>query len=496
MLNKFKDNPCYQGGIALLGFVIFILLGAMTYFLSGLSVVDVKQHQLESVTKSLQQAKQAAIAYAATYGDLDGDVDTFADFPGEYGFLPCPDYNGGLPEGLEDNGNCGASGVSKIGFFPWKTLDLPALKDDSGACLLYAVTGEYKNDEAATSNKTLMLNEDSNGGFQIIDEVGTLVRGSNSEDRIVAIIFAPGKVLSGQSRNLLPGSICGNDYANYSSYLDVGGIADNSDVSAVTNTIDQFIHATADSIADTNPSPYNDRFVTITRDELWTAIVSRTDFIQKMTDVTEALAMCLRDYATMNTINRLPWPVATTLVDYRLNLNYDDNVDATPGYAGRYPFLVDSSNFDIPGVNISSELFIEAGCNSLPVTSGASVDLQTVGSEYRSLWENWKDHFFYMVSQDYAPNNFLAACGANCITVDGTPRAAMVVFSGSRQAGQIRNEPVAGDADSKFNVANYMENGNEGNFPDLTGNSIYTTAASNDIMYCLTTASPPTVVQC
>jgi hypothetical protein len=205
--------------------------------------------------------------------------------------------------------------------------------------------------------------------------------------------------------------------------------------------------------------------------------------------------MCLSDYAATNTLDRLPWPAPTSLADYRDSTNYSDNADATPGYAGRYPFIVDDSNADIPGGNTSSELFTEAGCNALVTTSGATVDLQTANAEYRMLWENWKDHFFYVVSQDYAPGATAASCGANCITVNAQ-RAAMVVYAGSRQAGQVRNGPVGGDTDTKFDMANYMENGNETVFPDITGNGVYSTASTNDIMFCLTPASPPSVVAC
>jgi len=473
----------------------------MSYLLSDLSVADLKLHQVESTAKSLQRAKQALIAYAVTYGDIDSDADGSADFPGEYGFLPCPDYNNGLYEGLEDSGGCGLRSVSKLGYLPWKTLDIPPLKDESGSCLLYAVTGEYKNEESATSNKTLMLNEDSNGMFQIVNDSGVTIRGINAEDRVVAIIFAPEKVLAGQSRNFSTGSFCGKDYANFKAYLDVGGGVDNSDVSATADTIDQFIHATAASIADDNPNAYNDRFVTITRDEIWTAIVKRQDYIQKMKDLTEALTMCLRDYAVTNTFDRLPWPAHSGMADYRINSNYNDNLDGSGGYAGRYPFIVDNSNSMIPGASVSDELFIEAGCNALTVSSGVAVDLQTPGSEYRKLWENWKDHFFYVVSRDYAPDNTMASCGT-CITVAGITRAGLVVFGGSRQLGITRNEPIAGDVNTKYYAANYIEGVNADNFPDLSGNGNYTTATittpetAKDIMYCLTTASPPTVTPC
>ena len=489
-----------QDGIALLLMVMFIAMVAISYFLSAISSDDIKQYQLDSSNKAMQQAKQALIAYAATYGDIDSDGDTIPDFPGEYGFLPCPDYNAGLSEGLEDNGNCGAQSVSKIGYLPWRTLGLPNLKDESGTCLMYAVTGDYKNDESAfPSFKAMMLNEDSNGMFQVVDEAGVVIQGANPGDRIVAIVFAPGKPLPGQGRTIdQTGSACGRDYSNYSAYLDrdTNSGTDNSILMNGAYQIDKFIHATASSISYDNMNPYNDRFVTISREEIWQAIVTRTDFAQKMSNLSEALAMCLSNYAAANGLGRLPWPVQADLADYQQNASYDDNADALPGYAGRLPFIVNNSNSDI-GLVGSAELFTVAACNAL-ATSGDLVDLQTPGSEYRKLWDNWKDHFFYVISQDYSPSNVAASCGANCITVDGIQRAGLVIFGGPRQPGQIRNEPVAGDADTKFNVFNYMVNGNAAKFPDNSGKGVYSTLGigAGEIMICLTAEATPVKTPC
>lgn len=487
-----------QNGIVLLLLVMFIAIAAISYFLTVISSDDIKQYQLDSSNKALQEAKQALIAYAATYGDIDSDSDTIPDFPGEYGFLPCPDYNAGLSEGLEDNGNCGAQSISKIGYLPWRTLGLANLKDESGTCLMYAVTGDYKNDESAPpSNKVSMLNEDSNGMFQVVDQAGVVIQGQKPEDRIVAIVFAPGKPLPGQSRTIeQTGSLCGMDYANYSAYLDTYGGTDNSVLTNAAYQIDQFIHATANSIRDDNLNPYNDRFVTISREEIWQAIVARTDFSQKMSYLSEALTMCLGKYAAVSGLGRLPWPVKADLSDYQKNTSYDDNVDAAPGYAGRLPFIVNNSNSDI-GVVGSAELFTVAGCNAL-ATSGDIVDLQTPGSEYRKLWDNWKDHFFYVVSKGHSPANVAALCSANCITVDGTQRAGLVIFGGPRQPGQIRNAPVAGDTDTKFDVSNYMVNGNAGIFPDNGGNGVYSTSGigSGEIMFCLTADASPVKTPC
>jgi hypothetical protein len=486
-----------QGGIALLLLVVTIALAAMSYFVSTMSTAEMRLKRVDSTAGALQRAKQALIAYAVTYGDIDADTNGVPDFPGEYGFLPCPDYNAGLSEGLEDNGNCGAQSVSRLGYLPWRTLGLPGLKDESGTCLMYAVSGDYKNDESAfPSNKASLLNEDSHGMFQVVDDGGTVLQGLNPDERVVAIILAPGLPLQGQSRSVdAAGTVCGEDYANYSAYLDAVGGIDNSTVSNAAYQLDQFVHANTESAGGNALNPYNDRFVTITREEIWQALTARSDFVQKMTDLAEALTMCLSSYAAVNGLGRLPWPVQADLADSQLNSSYDDNDDDSPGYAGRLPFIVDDSNGDI-GMAGSSELFAIAGCNALTVSSGAVVDLQTAGSEYRKLWDNWKDHFFYVVSQDHAPDNVSAVCGGDCITVDGTQRAGLVIFGGFREAGQSRTGPVAGDPDTKFDVANYVENGNKDEFPDSDGDGSYNTAGTNDIMYCLTAAVPPLKSPC
>jgi len=476
-----KVKSSRQKGIALLVFVVVLALAAITFILREMSISDIKNTQNISTSKTLARAKQALLAYAVTYIDSN---------PGEFGFLPCPDASAIAGNEGDSDGSCGLKNANSLGLYPWGTLETGMMKSTSGDCLWYAVSGNYKNVNAST--KTDMLNEDTNGWFQIHDSDGVLIQGAQPEDRVVAVIIDPSKALPGQNRSFDDTSLCGLNY-DPSQFLEGKGAIDNASIAGTPDTADAFIMAGAGT--DDLATPFNDRIITITRDELWQAVQTRNTFNSMMANLTEALAMCLRDYAVANTLDRLPWPAPATLSDYRVSANYNDNADATPGYAGRYPFIVDNSNSDIPGVNVSSELFAEAGCSAL-VTSGATVDLKTADSEYRMLWDNWKDHFFYVVSQDYAPGTTAASCGANCITVN-SQRAAMVVYAGSRQGAQMRNGPVGSDADTKFNVANYMENGNEAVFPDPTGSGIYaTTGGTNDIMFCLTTASPPEVVAC
>jgi hypothetical protein len=122
------------------------------------------------------------------------------------------------------------------------------------------------------------------------------------------------------------------------------------------------------------------------------------------------------------------------------------------------------------------------------------------------LWKNWKDHFFYAVSNYYAPTNLADSpallpqpdhwCnGTNCLSVGGTEYAAVVIYAGSRVGGSIRNEPLplAGDVDTKNTLANYLEVTN----PIGNGKGDYTpTLNSNDIMFCITDTDPLDVTPC
>ena len=132
-------------------------------------------------------------------------------------------------------------------------------------------------------------------------------------------------------------------------------------------------------------------------------------------------------------------------------------------------------------------------CKSLQLTSGPDagmfIDLNTSLSEYRKLWNNWKDHFFYILSKGYEPAitgpSTCASSGA-CITVNATEYAAAVIFSGSRLDGITRNDKSA--------VADYLEDGKDIIFASeevlKSGSETYVytdpqTGAINDIMYCI-----------
>jgi hypothetical protein len=462
--------------------------------LNGVSIEQLRSEQALETQVALSRAKQALLDYAVTYEDAN---------PGEYGFLPCPDYRpGGFAEGGSDS-PCGNTNVNIVGLFPWASVETGILKSGSGECLWYAVSGEYKRPP-----QTEMLNEDTNGGLRLYRADGVSIKqGADAEDRVVAVIIDPSNVLPGQSRSFDDSSLCGLDYSP-EQYLEGNGTYNNGQLSGAAFAIDDFIESGVGTDELPTPyNPYNDSIITITRDELWSAILSRRDFIgnpgdaSAMRRLTRALAECIAAYGNASGNRKLPRPAAIDFggaADYRDNDNYDDTVAAS--YLGRYPYKVDDSEVALAGyaANPADDVLFNTGaCNALAVTAGLpDLDLQTAGAEGRLTWKNWKDHFFYAVSSFYAPANAadtgVPSCdGTNCIQVGGTEYAAVILYAGSRTGTQRRNEPIADGVDDKNTRLNYIEV----NSPVGNGTGDYTPTA-NDIAYCVTDTDPLTVVSC
>ena len=125
-----------QRGIALL--LVLSLLGLLAVVLViGFTGDLTRQNKRQQQTAdALARAKDALIGYAANYRD---------DHPDQvFGYLPCPDMNGIAGEGIA-NPACGTEDVTVIGRLPWKSLELPPLRDGDGECLWYAVSGNFKN---------------------------------------------------------------------------------------------------------------------------------------------------------------------------------------------------------------------------------------------------------------------------------------------------------------------------------------------------------------
>ena len=233
-----------QRGVAAVVFLaIFavILLGVLTTAFGGRSV----QNDFDAKTfPVLAAAKEALIAYAAANPNVPGR-------------LPCPDtVNDGMP-------HCAGTG-DQIGRLPWKALGLPDLRDGSGECLWYAVSGNF----AETSPLTTPINSDADGHFKIVDDASpsNTLTGSTSQSLAIAVIFAPGLALDTNDRAppTSPPTQCGGNTIA-SNYLDTANGVNNAAPVGVPLV---FVAGT--------PSPtFNDRLAYITPKEFFPRVERR-----------------------------------------------------------------------------------------------------------------------------------------------------------------------------------------------------------------------------
>jgi type II secretory pathway pseudopilin PulG len=166
--------------------IVLLLLGVGGLIFTLVIPARIAIENNKKTADALAQAKTALIGYAAAQGGASG-----AARPGE---LPCPNLNtnvDGTPTGSAST-PCNTLST-RIGLLPWKELGLPPLRDGSGELLWYAVSNTFK-----TSSRTGILNSDTPGDFSITDATTSP---STSTGGVIAVVFAPGGVVSGQIRD-------------------------------------------------------------------------------------------------------------------------------------------------------------------------------------------------------------------------------------------------------------------------------------------------------
>lgn len=461
---KCHPSQSRQRGAALMVMLIILVLGLAATLVNSLNSVEFRNERQARTAAALAQAKDALIGYAVTYGDIpahNGEV---------HGYLPCPDLNGGSNEGSSSL-SCGSKNISMLGRLPWKTLDLPALRDGNGECLWYAVSGTYKSNP-----KTDLMNWDTNGQLQAYAADGTTLL-TPADNQAVAIIFAPGAARSGQNRSG-NSTICGGNYTA-SAYLDndaAHGI-NNADIAA-----GKFVQGTSGG-------DVNDQMLFITRQELWAAMQKRADFANTLRLLTRRVAECIANYGTRNLLSpaskSLPWPAPLALADYGSKNAYNDSINT---YSGRIPYRIDTSNNTTFNTMTGDDLMANNGLNC-PFAASPDPELQRL----YPWWDNWKDHLFYALSEEYRPNTVATIPCGNCVTVNGgTPYAGLVMFANSRLAGQVRASDTTGAGSAtRSNISNYLDGRNASNHPNGGGNADYQNQAAdssfNDILYCIQT---------
>lgn len=456
-----------QRGAALLLIMLTLMIAGTAMFVAGLSTTDLRAQRLVATQISLAEAREALIAYAAIRPDR---------IPGEPAALPCPDVDdsGGLLEGVAHTNSCGASGETVIGRVPWRTLGIEVPRDGSGSCLWYVVSGSWK--EAGTSSAAL-INPDSNGQLQLYGiENAAVVEGTTPAARPVAMLLAPMRVVTGQSRAAAVNRECSGNF-NAGNFLDTDGGTglSNAVLSGVADGIDVLAFVAGQAI------PHNDRIATISRQDLADAITGRSDYPGNMRALGLAVAACVADYAMNNpggtNDRRLPWPAPLNMADYRPAVAYDD-LNGTV-LSGRLPDIVDDSN-TLTGNSIAQVL---STCDGSTVTAWTP--------EMRTLWSHWKDHFFYVIAESFAPDAAVPSVCVNCLTTNASGQyAAVIAFADSRldDLSQVRDAPPM-DTNTRADIANYLEDQNASGFPYTGGGLDLKSQAANDtfndLLFCI-----------
>ena len=477
---NFLYCPRKQRGAALMVMLVIMVMGAATFLVSSLNRSAVQTERDRLTADALAQAKTALIAYAATYADThSGKV---------HGYLPCPDEGQNITQDGQANSPCGATDVSRIGKLPWNTLGLQPLKDGSGECLWYAVSGTHKN-----SPTTLMMNDDTVGLFEVMAPDGVnYLAGSSANNRAVAVIFAPGNAQGGtQSHSSATGTpSCGGNYTA-SNYLDNDTThnINNSVTSATANAVSRFI---AGPVKDTSGTTIvNDRMIFITKDDIFNAIRRRADFVDPLRNplllMTQKAAECIADYGRHNNAGlsdkRLPWSArapATTPVD--TDCNYRDGTSTTRIMYGRLPNRVSGSRLS------TNNQISQTSCGGTSSYYQLDVANCPAGwNTYYPWWSNWKDHVFYTLANSYRPAAGSSPSCGTCLTVNGGGQyAAVVIFAGQKLATQTRST-----SSDRLNFSNYLEGNNLiSNIPITTsGNGNYQSGSAtsnfNDVLYCI-----------
>jgi hypothetical protein len=228
-MNKVKRqqsaSPTTQRGAVVLLLLLIIAVSTAAYFL---------MKNLNNNTVNIERDKITNAALVQARDALIGRAVSDSNRPGE---LPCPDV---------DNNGMSASSTSCtipiVGRLPWKTLDLPDLRDGYGERLWYALSNNFH-----ATGSTTPLNTTTIGQLSIT--------GTSPANAIIAIVFSSGPALGNQIRD---GSGINSNVNNVLNYLE----GDNANGNPIYETRNA-------------SGTFNDRLLAITHNDLFSLVTHR-----------------------------------------------------------------------------------------------------------------------------------------------------------------------------------------------------------------------------
>lgn len=379
-----------QRGYSILVMLAMVTMISLYAIVSQLEVASRRYVREEATMKSLALAKEALIGYAVTYRDNHATE--------VFGYLPCPDSSdkSGLyhPGDGTAAGSCGNAGQASIGLLPYKTLGLPDLRDADGYCLWYAVSGSHKNSpKGSSASAPILMNWDAQGQFSVMGQAGNLVSApDDAQGGVVAVIFAPGAALAGQTRSAT-GYPCAADPARYSDYLD--------GAYSFPNTGATFVQGSRASASN------NDVLMWLSAKEIFDRIRLRADFRNLSTG------------APAGQINRFLEETSVALE----KLIQDDLLI----HAG-IPTHAQPTALKPPATNVPYAAYYQQYSGKL---IGEPPNVGTLGdSSYDAYLTNWREHLRYAVCSSLT---------AGCLTVAGQSGCrGILLFGGERVGGGPR----------------------------------------------------------
>jgi len=341
-------------GAALIALLALIGLVAVALVLGVAKAAADRSARDRLTAAALGKAVEALVARAANDANRPGS-------------LPCPDTDNNGSAELFAGANC----PSYIGRLPWKTLDLPDLRDGDGERLWYALSPVFRDYPPG-------VNSDTAGQLQ--------VTGMMPATNVIAIVFSPGASVGSQNRDSAGENVVSN-------YLEGENANGDSTYSNAPRT-----------------DTFNDQLLIVTSDDLMPAVERR---------VAREAKTCLSNFAARN-LGRFPWAAPLSSVTYD---------DSNGTLAGRIPAVLDDSGGSgLPSPAWSPASPPGAGTVTWPSSSG-SVTTPCFGAG--TWWDRWRDLLLYQVAGPYAPSP-IGACPADCLTVNGVGSVTAVVAVAGR----------------------------------------------------------------
>jgi len=325
---KFEHVRSSQRGAALLVLLVILVVALAAVLLKSLSSSAINTARQENTSAALAQAKDALLGRAVSDDTMPGS-------------LPCPDTNDDGSAELLSGNDC----PSYIGRLPWRTLNLPDLRDGSGERLWYALSPAFRDDNSAQP-----LNSNTKGTLLVYQADGVTLQ-TQAGYSAVAVIFSPGSPLGSQTRSTVA------QQSNAANYLDIANSRNNASVGGPF-------------IAGAKSNTFNDQFLYITTRDLMPLVEHR---------VAGHVKLALTSYYNAN--GYYPWADSTaSTADYHsnkgLNRGWLPDDATTPGpdasvnwAAGSFPqWFFDNQWYSLiyysVAKNYSRDTFICTSCVS------------------------------------------------------------------------------------------------------------------------------------